>query len=85
MPQPDVVLVRPRADFYAAGKPGSDDMVLLIEVMDASADTDRTVKLPLYARAGIVEVWLLDRCRRPVAYGHLCRPTPSQRYTSAVM
>ncbi len=60
MPQPDVVLVRPRADFYAAGKPGPDDVLLLIEVMDTSAETDRSVKLPLYARAGIVEAWLLD-------------------------
>ncbi len=35
-------------------------MLLLIEVMDTSAETDRRVKLPLYARAGISEVWLLD-------------------------
>jgi len=60
VPQPDVVLVRPRADFYAAGKPGPDDVLLLIEVMDTSAETDRSVKLPLYARAGIAEAWLLD-------------------------
>jgi Uma2 family endonuclease len=60
MPQPDVVLLRSRADFYAAGKPGPDDVLLLIEVMDTSAETDRRVKLPLYARAGISEVWLLD-------------------------
>jgi Uma2 family endonuclease len=60
MPQPDIVLVRPHADFYASGKPGPDDVLLLIEVMDTSAETDRRVKLPLYARAGISEVWLLD-------------------------
>jgi len=60
MPQPDVVLVRPRADFYSTGKPGADDVLLLVEVMDTSSDTDRSVKLPLYARAGIAEVWLLD-------------------------
>jgi len=66
MPQPDVVLARPRADFYAAGKPGPDDVLLLIEVMDTSAETDRGVKLPLYARAGIPEVWLLDLATRRV-------------------
>ncbi|MGH7321870.1 MAG: Uma2 family endonuclease [Candidatus Rokuibacteriota bacterium] len=60
MPQPDVVLVRPRTDFYATGKPGPEDVLLLIEVMDTSAETDRTVKIPLYARAGIRETWLLD-------------------------
>jgi Uma2 family endonuclease len=77
MPQPDVVLVRPRADFYATGKPGPDDVLLLIEVMDTSAETDRSVKLPLYARAGISEVWLLDLAtarvevfRRPTVAGY---------------
>jgi len=77
MPQPDVVLVRPRADFYATGKPGPDDVLLLIEVMDASTETDRSVKLPLYARAGIAEVWLLDLTtdrvevfRRPAVAGY---------------
>jgi len=60
MPQPDLVLVRRRADFYSTGKPGPDDVLLLVEVMDTSAETDRSVKLPLYARAGIAETWLLD-------------------------
>jgi len=60
MPQPDVALIRPRADFYSAGKPGPDDVLLLVEVMDTSLETDRSVKRPLYARAAIREVWLLD-------------------------
>ena len=60
VPQPDVVVVRPRVDFYATGKPGPDDVLLLIEVMDTSAEADRSVTLPLYARAGIAETWLLD-------------------------
>src|SRR5712691_2092893 len=55
VPQPDVVLLRPRDDFYAAGRPSPDDVLLLIEVMDTTADTDRGVKLALYARAGIAE------------------------------
>ncbi len=77
MPQPDVVLLRPRADFYAAVRPGAADVLLLIEVMDTSAATDRGVKLPLYARAGITETWLLDLgtdraevYRRPAADGY---------------
>jgi Uma2 family endonuclease len=60
MPQPDIALLRRRADFYAGGKPGSDDVLLLIEVMDTSALADRSLKIPLYARAGVPEVWLLD-------------------------
>lgn len=35
-------------------------MLLLIEVADSTLRLDRRVKIPLYARAGIVEAWLLD-------------------------
>ena len=60
VPQPDIVLVRPRKNFYVDGKPGPKDILLLVEVMDTSAEKDRRVKLPLYARAGIAETWLID-------------------------
>lgn len=59
-PQPDVALLRPRADFYASGHPGSDDILLVVEVAETSAQFDREVKIPLYAEAGIPEVWLVD-------------------------
>ncbi len=59
-PQPDVALLRPRADFYARGHPRPDDVLLLIEVADTSVEADRRIKMPLYARAGIEEVWLVD-------------------------
>lgn len=32
----------------------------MIEVSDSSLDFDRTVKLALYARAGMREVWIVD-------------------------
>ena len=59
-PQPDVVLLRPRADDYAESHPDPTDVLLLIEVADTSLEYDRDVKVPVYARAGIPEVWLLD-------------------------
>ena len=59
-PQPDVCLLRVRADFYASGPPGPADVLLLIEVSDSSLTYDRQVKLPLYARGGIPEAWVLD-------------------------
>jgi Uma2 family endonuclease len=59
-PQPDLALLRPRADFYAGGHPGPADVLLVVEVADTSAPFDRGVKIPLYARAGITEVWLVD-------------------------
>lgn len=65
-PQPDLVLLRPKADFYGSGHPEPADTLLVIEVMDSSAAYDRRVKLPLYAQAGIVEVWLVDLEARAV-------------------
>ena len=59
-PQPDVVLLRPRPDFYTSSHPEAQDVYLVIEVADTSMVTDREVKLPIYARAGVPEVWLLD-------------------------
>ncbi len=59
-PQPDLVILRPREDFYERSHPRPEDVLLLIEVSDTSLEYDRTVKLPLYARAGIPEVWIVD-------------------------
>jgi Uma2 family endonuclease len=58
--QPDLMLLRPRADFYVGGHPGAAAVLLLIEAADATLRLDRRVKIPLYARAGIAEAWLLD-------------------------
>ena len=66
-PQPDVAILRPREDFYQRGAlPGPSDVLLVVEVADNSLRYDRTVKLPLYARAGIGEVWIVDLRRRVV-------------------
>jgi Uma2 family endonuclease len=59
-PQPDLVLLRRRADFYEAGHPQSEDILLLVEVADTTVEADRNVKIPLYANSGISEVWLVD-------------------------
>src|SRR5262245_22217215 len=70
--QPDLALLRPRADFYGARHPEPADALLVIEVMDSSVARDRRVKLPIYARAGVDEVWLvhavtgtIEVCRQP--------------------
>jgi Uma2 family endonuclease len=59
-PEPDVALVRPRADEYATAHPTAAAVLLVVEVSDSTLLTDRRVKLPLYAAAGLPEVWLLD-------------------------
>lgn len=58
-PQPDLALLKPRKDFYSHSHPTPDDVLVVIEVADTSVNYDRNVKLPLYARAGIPEAWLM--------------------------
>jgi Uma2 family endonuclease len=76
-PQPDIALLKPRDDFYAGAHPGPEDCLLLIEVAETSLAYDRDKKLPLYARAGIPETWLVDipgrtlwLCRQPGPAGY---------------
>lgn len=59
-PEPDLVLLAYREDFYAARMPGAADVLLLIEVADATVPYDRNVKRPLYARAAISDYWLIN-------------------------
>jgi len=59
-PQPDLTVLRPRADFYAERHPGPAEVLLVIEVAETSGEYDRGTKLGLYARARIPEVWIVD-------------------------
>jgi Uma2 family endonuclease len=59
-PQPDLILLRSREDGYAVRPLAAEDILLLIEIADRSLAFDRDVKVPLYARSGIPEVWLVD-------------------------
>lgn len=59
-PEPDISVMKPRADYYRSETPSAGDVLFLIEVADSSASTDRAVKLPMYATAGIPEVWIVD-------------------------
>ena len=60
-PQPDFAVLKPRPDRYRTGAPpGPADTLLLIEVSDSTLDIDRKIKLPLYARAGIGEYWIIN-------------------------
>jgi len=65
-PQPDVVLVKPRDDYYASAHPGPEDVLLVAEVSDTTVDYDREVKIPLYARAGVRGVWIIDLATKEV-------------------
>jgi Uma2 family endonuclease len=59
-PQPDIILLRYRDDFYRDTLPGPQDVALLIEVADTSLQYDRRLKGPLYAEAGVQDYWIVD-------------------------
>jgi Uma2 family endonuclease len=68
-PQPDITLLRPRADEYSRSLPTAADVLLVIEVADTTLAYDREVKIPLYSQCGIAEVWLFDiRARSLLAH-----------------
>jgi Uma2 family endonuclease len=59
-PEPDVAVVRRRADYYRSGHPTPEDVLLLMEIADSTLAHDRDTKAPMYAAAGIVEYWLVN-------------------------
>lgn len=82
-PEPDLMLLRPRPDFYKRAQPKPTDVLLAIEVADSTLVRDRDVKRPLYARHGIPEYWIVDVggervliFREPVGDGYARESTP---------
>ncbi|MGQ0575968.1 MAG: Uma2 family endonuclease [Pseudonocardia sp.] len=59
-PEPDLVVLEPRADFYASAHPTAIDTLFLVEVSDSSLRLDLRVKMPIYAGQGIAEAWVVD-------------------------
>lgn len=58
---PDIAILKFKDDFYAKGYPDPEnDVLLIIEVADKSLKYDRDTKLPLYAGAKILEVWIVN-------------------------
>jgi Uma2 family endonuclease len=80
MPQPDFLLLRPCADFYEAAHPGAGDVLLAIELGDATLRFDRITKARVYAANGINEYWVVDLPGRRL---HAHRgPTPGGSWAS---
>jgi Uma2 family endonuclease len=73
-PEPDIAVLRFRDDYYATADETPDAILLLIEVADTSLDYDLRVKAPLYARAGVPELWVTDLNRRVVIVHREPRP-----------
>ncbi len=91
-PEPDLALLRPDAPEDRVPIP--EDVLLLVEVADSSAEIDRRVKRPLYASAGISELWIVylgdgvvEVCREPGAedYADVARMTPGDALQIAAL
>ena len=73
--QPDLALLRFRADDYSASHPTQNEVLLIIEVADTSLGFDRNVKQPIYARNGVPEFWLVDLTKNTVDIHRQPSPT----------
>jgi Uma2 family endonuclease len=66
VPEPDLMLLHPRRERYRSRHPAVEDVLLVIEVSDTTLAFDRTRKIPMYARAGIPEVWVVNLIDRVI-------------------
>ena len=90
--QPDLMLLKPRTDDYQRGHPAPADVLLLIEVSDSSLSYDRKTKLPLYAKFGVPEVWIVNLTegsvevyREPAADAYAARDRLSAGWLAPVL
>lgn len=59
-PEPDLVVMRPRVGRNDRGHPSAADVFLIVEISDSTLRYDLDIKVPLYARYGVPEVWVID-------------------------
>ena len=59
-PEPDIIVLGRDLALFSAGRPRPQDLLLVVEVADTTLGFDLTTKAALYARAGILEYWVLD-------------------------
>jgi Uma2 family endonuclease len=83
-PVPDIAVVKPRADRYKLSHPTAPDVLFIIEVSASTLHYDSNVKVPLYARHGIPEVWIVDLIHnqlltyRSLSEGRYCENTSAR-------
>ena len=53
-------MLKPRDDFYSSAHPTPADVLVIIEVSDTWVEFDCGIKLPLYARAEIPQVVIVN-------------------------
>jgi Uma2 family endonuclease len=65
-PEPDLAIVRVDERDYCDRHPQPEDIFLVIEISRTSLEFDRTTKANTYAKARILEYWVLDVVGRQV-------------------
>ncbi len=65
-PEPDFAIVKGDDQTFALRHPGPAEIDLAIEVSDSSLTRDRIDKARIYARAGIVEYWIVNLVDRQI-------------------
>jgi Uma2 family endonuclease len=77
-PEPDVLVMRQRANLLVDDHAQPADIVLVVEVSLSSWGYDSGRKLAAYARGGLPEVWLVNLNTNTV---HVCRRPVDDQYT----
>jgi Uma2 family endonuclease len=87
---PDLAVLKPRADDYEASFPDPHEVYLIVEVSENTLQSDRIAKIPMYARAGIPDVWMIDlsesgveiyQAPSPMGWRHLDRKAYDDTWT----
>lgn len=69
-PVPDLAVLKRRPDNYKRAHPGPADALLVVEVSESSLRFDLKSKVPLYAKHGIPEVWVVDIAAQMIHFFH---------------
>ena len=59
-PEPDIIVSKQDLSHFVSANPRPEDLHLVVEVADTTINFDLPTKAALYARAGVVEYWVLD-------------------------
>jgi Uma2 family endonuclease len=59
-PLPDIAILRPNPTYYADRLATPEDILLIIEIADSSLAYDQDIKAPKYAKAVVLELWIVD-------------------------
>lgn len=60
MPEPDVAVLAELKEEFVLRHPNGREVTLAVEIADSTLKPDTTIKRDLYARAGVLEYWVLD-------------------------